>query len=328
MSRHAPVTNKEIFLPDMKILVTGAAGNLGSLLARHLLSQSPHQLRLMVHRRDIPDDLRVPGRTEIVRADLDKRDSLAPAVTGVDLIIHFAGVLFKARPERFLPTTNTAYFRNLVDAARERGVARVILISFPHVEGPTTFTATATGRIDRLPLSAHAQTRLEEERYLLAQVPSPISLRVGMVYGRDILMIEAARWLAARRLLGVWREPTAIHLISREDFCAACAAAIDQPQASGIYHVGDEGHLTLQEFLRLACRTWGYAPPWVMPLPLIYGAAALCESYSRITGSVAPLTRDFIDIGRVSYYGDTARFRAELVPVLQYPTITEGARTL
>jgi nucleoside-diphosphate-sugar epimerase len=312
---------------SMKVLITGAAGNLGSILARHLLAQSSDELRLMVFRRDVADDLKVPGRSEIVRADLGKRETLVPAVNGTDVIVHFAGVLFKAHPERFLPTTNTTYLRNLVDAANDHGVRKIILISFPHVEGPTTFDNPARGRLDGCPISWHAKTRLEEEQYLFANALAPVSLRVGMVYGRGILMIEAARWLAKRRLLGVWREPTQIHLISKDDFCAACASSISNEQAAGIYHVGDEGRITLQEFLDLACRQWGSALPWRMPLPLIYTSARLCEIYSQLTGAPSPLTRDFLDIGRVSYYGDTTRFR-ELVPSLRYRTVHDGRATL
>jgi nucleoside-diphosphate-sugar epimerase len=312
----------------MRILITGAAGNLGSLLARHLLSHEVGPLRLMVFQRDVPADLKVAGKTEIVRADLSQRSSLVSAVKGVDVIVHFAGVLFKANPERFLSTTNTGYFRNLVDVARENGVRRITLINFPHVEGPTSVENPAKGRLDGTPISVHAKTRLEEERYLFANAVEPISLRVGMVYGRGILMIDAARWLAKRRLLGIWNERTQIHLISKDDFCAACTAAITNNAASGIYHVGDEGNVSLQEFLELACRQWGLGRPWTMPLWLIYTAAELCELYSRITGSISPLTRDFIDIGRVSYYGDTERMRRDLLPVLKYRTLAEGLSSL
>ena len=282
----------------------------------------------MVHRRDVPADLKVPGKSEVVRADLARRETLVAAAKGVDVIVHFAGVLFKARPERFLPTTNTEYFTKLVDVALAHGVPKIILISFPHVEGPSSFENPAHGRLDGTPISVHAKTRLEEEKYLLSKVPKPVSLRIGMVYGRGILMVDAARWLAQRRLLGVWREPTQIHLISKEDFCAICTAAITSEAASGIYHVGDEGRVTLQEFLALACRQWGLPPPWTMPLGLIYTAAGLCEFCSMITGSTAPLTRDFIDIGRVSYFGDTGRMRRELRPSLKYRTIAEGRHTL
>ena len=40
------------------LLITGAAGNLGGMLARHLLS-SGLELRLMYHRRPLPADLLV-----------------------------------------------------------------------------------------------------------------------------------------------------------------------------------------------------------------------------------------------------------------------------
>ena len=312
----------------MRILITGAAGNLGSLLARYLLFREVGPLRLMVFRRDVPADLKVAGKTEIIRADLSQQGSLAAAVKGVDVIVHFAGVLFKANPEHFLNTTNTEYFKNLVDVAKENGVRRIILISFPHVEGSTSIKNPAKGRLDGTPISVHAKTRLEEERYLFANAAEPISLRVGMVYGKGILMIEAARWLAKRRLLGVWKERTQIHLISKDDFCAACTAAVTNSAASGIYHIGDEGNVSLQEFLELACRQWKLGRPWTMPLWVIYTAAELCELYSRISGSVSPLTSDFIDIGRVSYYGDTNRMRRDLLPVLKYRTIAEGLSSL
>jgi hypothetical protein len=56
--------------------------------------------------------------------------------------------------------------------------------------------------------------------------------------------------------------------------------------------------------------------------------ASMFEMISLIFRSKAPLTRDFIDIGRVSYYGNTERMRRELLPKLQYPTLNDGRETL
>jgi len=316
----------------MVIAITGAAGNLGSLLGRHLLQTSQCDLRLLVHKRDVPPDLRGQLRALVFRCDLADKQSLLSALEGADCVVHFAGVLFKAHPERFLPTTNTAYFQNVLEASVERKVRRVILISFPHVEGSTTPDHPATGKLDGRPASAHARTRLEEEKLLFAAGEKhgfeAVSLRVGMVYGRGILMIDAARWLARRGLLGVWREPTWIHLISTDDFLAATTAAAMQENIRGIYHLGDEGRQTLQEFLDIAAKTWGARKPWRMPLRLIYFAAWLCEFQSSLFRTKSPLTRDFITIGRCSYYGNTARMRAELLPTLKYPTFKEGKSTL
>jgi nucleoside-diphosphate-sugar epimerase len=312
-------------------LITGAAGNLGSLLAEHLLSGG-HELRLMHHRRPLPESLRSAPKAAPVQADLARPETLRPAVDGVDTVVHLAGVLFAPRPEKFLPETNTRWFDNLLSAALAARVRRVILISFPHVEGPTSVDDPATGRRDRSPVSVHARTRLQEEKLLLTQVQgtgtTPVVLRLGMVYGRGLLMVEAARWLARRRLLAVWRDPTWIHLVSTIDCLRAVESAISRPAVEGIYHVGDERPVTLQSFLDKACAVWQCPRPRRLPVWMIYTAAHLCELFAMAARTPAPLTRDFIRIGQVSYWGDTRRTRADLLPQLEYPTIDEGLPTL
>lgn len=314
-----------------RTLITGAAGNLGSLLARHLMP-GPHALRLMYHRKPLPADLATAPGVQTVQADLADLNTLATALDRINVVVHFAGVLFKPRPERFLPTTNTGWFSNLLTAAIDARVGRVILISFPHVEGPTSVEHPATGRLDRVPISVHARTRLEEERLLFDRTretaTTPIVLRLGAVYGRGILMVDAARWLARRRLLSVWREPTVMQLISTIDYLRAVEAAIVTPGIQGIYHVGDERPVTLQQFLDQACRVWGCPPPHRVPVWLVYAAAALCEAFATIARTRSPLTRDFVRIGRVSHWGDTRRAREELQPELRYPTLESGLSTL
>jgi nucleoside-diphosphate-sugar epimerase len=109
----------------MRILITGAAGNLGGFLARDLAT-SQHTLRLLVHRTPLAPDLRRGGSVEVVRADLAQPASLSAAVAEVEAIVHFAGVLFRPFPERFLPTTNLQYVVHLTEAAVEAGVRRII----------------------------------------------------------------------------------------------------------------------------------------------------------------------------------------------------------
>jgi len=74
---------------------------------------------------------------------------------------------------------------DLLEAALTAGVGRVILISFPHVEGPTTPQHPGNGRLDGVPISVHARTRLEEERLLLEKTrgttTTPVILRSATV---------------------------------------------------------------------------------------------------------------------------------------------------
>lgn len=309
----------------MNVLITGAAGNLGSLLARHIKNNEKDlNLILMQHRKKVPSDLKGYSGLTVRCADLSNPETLYDCLDGVDIIVHFAGVLFKANPEKFLYKTNLQYFKNLIKVAKVKNISKVILISFPHVEGPTSRISPAKGCLNGNPISVHAKTRLEEEKYLFTEIEHSIALRVGMVYGKGILMIDAAEWLANRFLLCVWQKPTEIHLISKTDFCRAVTATIQSSTASGIYHIGDEGDDTLQSFLDFACDIWQCHKPWRIPLWLIYSAAGLSELISRVFKTKSPLTKDFIDIGRVSYYGDTSRFRSELLPTLKYSNINEG----
>jgi len=121
------------------VLITGAAGNLGSLLSRHIRdNENDLNLILMQHQNKIPRDLKEHPRVQVRNANLSKIETLDGCIDSADIIIHFAGVLFKANPEKFLYETNIRYFENLVSAAKKNNINKIILISFPHVEGPTS----------------------------------------------------------------------------------------------------------------------------------------------------------------------------------------------
>jgi short-subunit dehydrogenase len=57
---------------QISVLITGATGNLGTLLARHLLQTSNASLRLMIHKRAVAKDLRDNHRVSVFGADLGR----------------------------------------------------------------------------------------------------------------------------------------------------------------------------------------------------------------------------------------------------------------
>ena len=315
----------------MRILITGAAGNLGSFTARYMLA-GPYTLRLMVHQRPPAEDLAQAPHVDVYRGDLSIPHTLTGACRGVDAIVHFAGQLFAPWPERFLPKTNLQYVQHLVTVALEADVRKFILISFPHVEGESTPEHPAAGRLDGRPASVHARTRLAAEQHLFTACRGtpmlPLSLRAGMIYGRGVLMIEAGRWLLRHRLLAVWPEPTWIHLLALPDFLACVVAAIDGAHGGGIYNLGDDQPMTLQRFLDRLAAHWGYPRPGRLPRRSFYLAASAVETFATVFRTAAPLTRDFIRIGMASYAMDTARMKRDLRPRLAYPTLTEGLALL
>lgn len=308
-----------------RIAITGAAGNLGGMLSERMMD---YELNLLIHNKDVSEKLKRKDNISVFKTDLAKPETLTEPLRKVDVVIHFAGVLFKSNPESFLPTTNSQYFRNLLSVAVEQGVKRIILVSFPHVEGESFPDNPAKGTLNGFPNSAHARTRLEEEKILFDYADrygfESVSLRVGMVYGKGVLMIDAGQWFASYGLLGVWRKPTWIHLISKDDFLEATVAAIIKENIQGIYHVGDEGIQTLQQFLDDITSYKGNCKPWRMPVWMIMTAARTFEVFSKLFNTRSPLTVDFIKIGMASYYGDTSRMRQELLPELKYKTYKDG----
>lgn len=314
-------------MEKLRVAVTGAAGNLGSLLSYGLLSENVN-LNLLIHKKELSKNITEKENVSVFKVDLARQETLEEALKGVDVIVHFAGILFMANPEKFLPVTNTLYFNNLLDVAIRQNVKRVILISFPHVEGESFPENPTKGSLQGSPISMHAKTRLEEEKLLFRYAEKfsfePVSLRVGMIYGKGILMIDAAQWFAKRWLLGVWKKPTYIHLISKDDFVNATIAAIIRPDIKGIYHIGDDGVQTLQEFLDDITMYKSHHKPWRMPVWMIMTAARCFELFSLVFKTQSPLTVDFIKIGMVSYYGDTSGMKKELLPKLKYKTYKEG----
>jgi nucleoside-diphosphate-sugar epimerase len=315
----------------MRILITGGAGNLGSRLARHLLG-TEHQVRLLVHKTELPPDLASSPSVIAYRADLAKLETLHPACADADCIVHLAGVLFAPRPEEFLPRTNIGFVHNLLNAAQHSTVRKFVLVSFPHVEGETTPDYPATDRLDSLSNVVHFRTRLGAERLLLEQCEetsiTPVILRAGIVYGQGIKLVEAARQLLRYRLLAVWRKPTWIHLVALPDFLAAVLAAIEDESVTGIYNVCDDKPITIQEFLDQFAAHLGCRKPWRLPEWTFYAAGASCETIAWLFKTAAPLTRDIVKAGMTSAVADNSRMKSELLPRLAYPTLEEGISLL
>lgn len=70
----------------MNVLITGAAGNLGSLLARYILDKDKNiNLILMQHRKKVPYDIQENARTKVRFADLSKPETLPGCLDGADV---------------------------------------------------------------------------------------------------------------------------------------------------------------------------------------------------------------------------------------------------
>ncbi len=112
-----------------KVLITGAAGRIGSVI--HHAFRDRYRLRLMYHNTVPP----VEGDEEVMVGSIADLAFLEEAVQGVDAIVHMAGnpsgkATWEAVLEANIQGTYCVY-----EAARRQGVKRIVFASTNHVTG-------------------------------------------------------------------------------------------------------------------------------------------------------------------------------------------------
>jgi uronate dehydrogenase len=112
-----------------RVLLTGAAGDVGGRL-RKLLKPVYPELRLS----DIKTPADLTPDEEFVAADLAQLDQMEKTVEGIDGIIHLGGFSVEGPWETILQA-NIIGCRNLFEAARRKGVKRVVFASSNHAVG-------------------------------------------------------------------------------------------------------------------------------------------------------------------------------------------------
>src|SRR3954451_4043719 len=105
----------------MRIVVTGATGNVGTSVVRALGRDERVEEIVGVARR-LPDWR--PERTRWVAADV-ARDDLRPIFEGADAVIHLAWLIQPSRDEAELERVNVAGSRRVFDAAADAAAALV-----------------------------------------------------------------------------------------------------------------------------------------------------------------------------------------------------------
>ena len=114
----------------MKLVLTGAAGRLGSYLREPLAAMCDALVST-----DIAPDIGklYPGETYI-RADLAEMAQIAPVLEGADMVIHF-GAIVDEKPFEELLGPNFIGSYNIWEAGYKAGVKRVIYASSIHAVG-------------------------------------------------------------------------------------------------------------------------------------------------------------------------------------------------
>jgi UDP-glucose 4-epimerase len=172
----------------MRLLVTGGAGYIGSIVAQRLLARG--------HEVTVLDSLyrghraAVPAGAEFVQADLLDPDALAHAFeTTYDGVLHFAALTLVGesveQPERYY-RGNVVGSLNLLDAMRAAGAKRIVFSSTAATYGQPD-TVPISEDVPQRPVNAYGGSKLAVDRMLTDEARAhglaAVSLRYFNVAG-------------------------------------------------------------------------------------------------------------------------------------------------
>lgn len=189
-----------------RVLITGAAGRIGSSLAEFLKDR--YDLRLHYH-QTIPER---PPVDDIVIADISKFAEIAPAMRGMDAVVHLAADPSTRASWESVLERNIIGTYNVFEAARQAGVPKIVFASTNHVMG-------MYDRDRQWPVYSHQPMRPDSlygvskafgevlARYYVDQYGlSIICLRIGWFLPKPINDIALWMWLSPRDCAQiVWR---------------------------------------------------------------------------------------------------------------------------
>ena len=202
------------------VTVVGASGTLGSEIVRALLEKGAH-VRAMVRATSDRTKLESLGVTEFLVADLRDATSMQSAMTAEPraeaVVASAAGFsAHTAHTKGDNSRTDTEGYRNLVDAAKNAGVPRVVLISILEC--------------DKAPDVPHFSQKFATEKYLAEKRQPYLALRAGAFLDRaqDVVAPKVRKGVFPDIVPGV-----ALDMIYSPDLARyAAEAALDLPASA------------------------------------------------------------------------------------------------
>lgn len=259
-----------------RVLLTGAAGEVGRRLARRLVADG-WTVRALVLPGD-PLRSRLEGVVDdVCEGDVREAASLGPACAGVDTVLHLAAVILTQDQAQY-DRINRRGTANMVAAAAAAGVRHFVYVSSASVVYPR--------------LTPYGQSKLDAERTVAAETrfahtivrPTLVYDATGaqefMLFRRFLLRFPVVPFVGSG---GARKRP-----VFSDDVVDGLARIAGNDRAFGrTYNLSGGETITLGELARLVLRLEGSPRP-LLPLPV-----SICRLVAAVLGRLMrdpPLT--------------------------------------
>lgn len=305
----------------MNILVTGATGFVGSVVARQLVARGD-SVRVLA--RPGSDRRNLEGLdARVVEGDLRNRASLELALRGVEGLFHVAAdYRLWAREPRELYQSNVEGTRQLLEAALAAGVGRIVYTSSVATLGLTGTEEPANedtpssledmiGHYKRSKFLAEAVVhQLVAERGLPAVIVNP-STPIGPFDIKPTPTGRMIRDAVAQRIPAY--VDTGLNIAHVEEVARGHLLAFDTGIIGRRYILGGED-MSLKQILGTIAELCGFSAPRIqLPRPLIYPVAVVSEAWAWLTHGAEPqVTVDGLRMSRKRMFFSSKRAVDEL----------------
>jgi len=296
-------------------LVTGATGFLGWHVANKLLARG-ERVRALVRSTSKIRELDV----EVVTGDLRDPESLQRAVAGCQVVYHVAAdYRLWTRDPRELFQSNVEGTRNLLLAARDAGVERIVYTSTvgcigvpedrPGDENTEVSLQEMTGAYKR----SKFQAEMVALEFAKSGLPVVIVNPTAPIGDHDFKPTPTGK-IVVDYLKGDMPAfvDTGLNLVDVDDTALGHLQACERGRAGERYILGCQ-NLTLEQILtKLAEVSGGQAPRWRIPYGIAYVAGLASTGWANLTGQEPRAPLDGVKMARKRMFVSQDKAKREL----------------
>jgi dihydroflavonol-4-reductase len=303
------------------VFVTGAAGFIGSRVARQLRERGDD---VVAGVRDPAwaADLRATG-ARLVQGDLASDAAIRSAMTGSDAVIHIAGTYRVGIPASERPAmyeANVTVTQRVLDAAIDLRIPRIVAISTANAFGNTG--GRVVDETFRRDLRDGFVSYYDETKYL-----AQVAIEARLEAGAPIVIVQPGTTYGSRDHSGLGAQLKAafdgtarfialgdagVSPTYVDDLAAGIIAATDRGRLGQAYVMAG-ANMRLRDAMGIVARAAGRRPPRLtVPTPLLRFGARLAPAGGAAFGLPPNLGEIISASSGVTYWASSAKAAAEL----------------